>query len=150
MENYRKKLKVETIVLAVVSAVLFGVQILAFSGVVQPIAGDSRWVARWNGFVAGASMGIVAMFLVGIIGNIGALRNEAKLKKLYAKTNDERQEQICLKAQSMGMRISLFLLLAATIVLGYFDIKMSLVCLCCTFVQSVITALCKLYWNKVM
>ena len=55
-----------------------------------------------------------------------------------------------MQGQAMGMRISLILMLAAVIILGYFDIKLSLTVLACTFVQSVITALCKLYWHYTM
>lgn len=150
MKEYRKKLIIESSVLGIASAVLIAVQVLAFSRVIQPVAGDSHWKDMWNGFVAGASAAIMALFLIGIVINLRALTNEAHLKKLYAKENDERTQQIQMKGQAMGMRISLIVLMAATIVLGYFDVKMSLVCLCCVFAQSMITVACKLYWHHAM
>lgn len=153
MKEYRKKLIIENYILALASAVLIIVQILAFNRVIQPIAvsaGNLHWVDFWNGMMAGISMGLSALFIVGIIVNIRALKDEKRLKKLYAKEHDERTAQIQTQGQAMGMRISLILMLAAIIVLGYFDIKLSLTVLACTFVQSVITALCKLYWHHTM
>lgn len=153
MKEYRKKLIIESCVLALISIVLTVVQILAFNRVIQPVAAPVEWIHwtdYWNGMMAGMSMGLTGLFIVGIIVNIRALRDEKRLKKLYAKEHDERTIQIQMQGQAMGMRISLILMLGATIVLGYFDIKLSLAVLVCTFVQSVITALCKLYWHHAM
>ena len=153
MKEYRKKLIIESCVLALISIVLTVVQILAFNRVIQPVAAPVEWIHwtdYWNGMMAGMSMGLTGLFIVGIIVNIRALRDEKRLKKLYAKEHDERTIQIQMQGQAMGMRISLILMLGATIVLGYFDIKLSLTVLVCTFVQSVITALCKLYWHHAM
>lgn len=153
MKEYRKKLIIESCVLALISIVLTVVQILAFNRVIQPVAAPVEWIHwtdYWNGMMAGMSMSLTGLFIVGIIVNIRALRDEKRLKKLYAKEHDERTIQIQMQGQAMGMRISLILMLAATIVLGYFDIKLSLAVLVCTFVQSVITALCKLYWHHAM
>ena len=153
MNEYRRKLIIESWVLGLISAILILVQILAFNRIIQPVAAPASWVHWadfWNGMMAGISMGLSALFIVGIIVNIRALKDEKRLKKLYAKEHDERTAQIQMQGQAMGMRISLILMLAAVIILGYFDIKLSLTVLACTFVQSVITALCKLYWHHAM
>ena len=153
MKEYRKKLIIESCVLGLISAVLILVQILAFNRVIQPVAvpvDGLHWADFWNGMMAGISMGLTGLFIVGIIINIRALKDEKRLKKLYAKEHDERTAQIQMQGQAMGMRISLILMLAAVIILGYFDIKLSLTVLICTFVQSLITALCKLYWHFAM
>lgn len=153
MKEYRKKLVIESWVLGLISIALIVVQALAFTRVIQPVAAPVEWIHwtdYWNGMLAGISMGLTAMFIFGIIVNIRALRDERKLKRLYAKNNDERSIQIHIQGQAMGMRISLILMLSAIIVLGYFDIKLSLTVLLCTLVQSVITALCKLYWHHAM
>lgn len=148
MKEYRKKLIIESVALGIISAVLIAVQVLAFCRVLEPITGDSHYVDFWNGMVAGAGFGLTLMFVAGIVVNIRAIRKDSRLKKLYAKEHDERREQIYLRAQSMGMRISVSLMLAAGIVLGYFDIGMSVICLACALVQSVITGLGKLYWSR--
>lgn len=149
MKDYRKHLKFETVVLAVASLALLAVQVLGYSRVIRPLSGE-HWVDFWNGMISGAACGIMVLFLVGIVTNLRALANEKRLKKLYAKENDERTTQIVEKAQSMGMRISVPVMLAAGIVLGYFDIGMSIVCLCCAVGQSVITVIAKLYWHHQM
>lgn len=153
MKDYRRKLIIESCVLGLISTVLLVVQVLAFNRVIQPVAAPVEWIHwtdYWNGMMAGMSMSLTALFIVGIIVNIRALRDEKRLKKLYAKEHDERTAQIQMRGQAMGMRISLILMLAAVIVLGYFDIKLSLTVLVCTFVQSVITSLCKLYWSHIL
>ena len=153
MKQFRKKLVIESWVLGLISAVLIAVQVLAFQRVIRPVAAPAawvHWVDFWTGMLAGISLGLTALFLFGIIVNIRALRDEKRLKKLYAKVHDERTALIQMQGQAMGMRISLMLMLAAVIVLGYFDIKLSLTVLACTFIQSLITALCKLYWHRTM
>ena len=147
MKAYRKHLILETVILAVVSAVLIAVQVLAFTRVIVPPMGE-HWPEFWNGMIAGASFGLMALFITGIIINVRALRNEDRLKKLHARENDERMIEIVRRAQSFGMRVSTCLMLAAGLVLGYFDIGISLACIGCAFLQSVITALGKLYWHK--
>ena len=153
MKEYRKKLIIESCVLGLISAILAIIQILAFNQVIRPVAAPAAWIHwtdYWNGMMAGVSMALTALFILGIITNIRALRDEKKLKKLYAKEHDERTAQIQMHGQAMGMRISLVLMLVFSIVLGYFDMKLSLTVLICTFVQSVITVLCKLYWHHAM
>ena len=146
MEAYKKHLKNETILLAAASIVLLAAQILAYCRVLTPIAGDSHWLDMWNGFVAGASFGIMALFIVGIIVNLRAIRSEKHLKKLYIRETDERSTQIALRGKSAGNSIFLIVGLVATIVSGYFSITISLTVLCCVFINSVSTALCKLYF----
>lgn len=147
MKAYRKHLILETVILAIVSIALIAVQVLAFTRVIVPPMGE-HWSEFWNGMIAGASFGLMALFIIGVVVNIRALLNEDRLKKLYAKENDERTIEIVRRAQSFGMRISVILMLAVGLVFGYFNISVSLTCLACAFLQSVITALAKLYWHK--
>jgi len=147
MKAYKKHLILETTILAVVSIVLIAVQVLAFTRVIVPPVGE-HWPDFWNGMIAGASFGLMALFIVGVIINIRALRNDDQLKKLYAKENDERAIEIARRAQSFGMRTSVILMLAVGLILGYFNISVSLTCLAWAFLQSVIAGLAKLYWHK--
>lgn len=150
MKAYRKHLIAETAVLSAASTALIIVQALAWLRVITPEAAAEgvHWGDFWNGMIAGASCGLAVLFIIGIVINIRALRNEERLKKLYAKENDERTVEIVRRAQSFGMRVSTCLMLAGGLVLGYFDAGLSVVCLGCALLQSVITVLAKLYWHR--
>lgn len=147
MKAYKKRLTLETVLLLALSVLLIAVQVLAFRQVIRPLSGE-HWPDFWNGLIAGASFGLMALFLIGAVINLRALTSEERLKKLYTKENDERTAEIIRRAQSMGMRISVPLMLATGMVLGYFDMGMSIVCLACAVLQSIITVLAKVYWRR--
>ena len=69
MKHYREKLKIDTIITAVTAAILAAAFILSLLnefGPTQfftPAAGDSHWHSRWNGFICGASVGLLGMMV---------------------------------------------------------------------------------------
>lgn len=153
METYREKLKIQNVTLAVACVILAVFCVLGFlgeAGIVNltPAAGDSHWQSQWRGFISGASLGILALLLFGLIRNLLALRDENKLKKLYIKESDERQAQICTLAMSAAMRASLVLGLVAVIVAGYFSVTVSLTLLTSLFAVSLVTIGFKLYFMR--
>ena len=153
METYREKLKIQNVTLAVACVILAVFCVLGFlgeAGIVNltPAAGDSHWQSQWRGFISGASLGILALLLFGLIRNLLALRDENKLKKLYIKESDERQAQICTLAMSAAMRASLVLWLVAVIVAGYFSVTVSLTLLASLFAVSLVTIGFKLYFMR--
>lgn len=148
MENYREKLKKQNILLSISAAGLLAIQILSFTGVVTPAVQGERWHGFYNGFIAGAAFGIMALFIVGLIMNIRALHNEKYLKKLYIKENDERSCQVHSNGQSSGARIFLVLMLPVSIILGYFNITVFITCISCVLALSVIIGICKLYYSR--
>lgn len=149
METYRKKLKVQSILLALALIILIAVQVLAYRETITPIALENeRWSDLWNGFVAGACLGLSIMFFIGLLNNIRALIREDALKKLYIKEHDERNAQIAMHAQSMGCQIFLSVMLVVTIVAGYFHVLVCLTCLAVTVALSLTVAFCKLYYSR--
>ena len=88
MEIYRSKLKTQNILYGIGALALLAIQILAYTGVVTPVGLDERWHSFYNGFIAGAAFGVMALFLVGLIMNLRAQRNEKAMKKQYIKEND--------------------------------------------------------------
>lgn len=153
METYREKLKIQNITLAVGSAILAVFCILGFLGEMgivnlTPAAGDSHWQSQWRGFLSGASLGILALLLFGLIRNLLALRDEKKLKKLYVKDSDERQTQIYTQAMSAAMRAAMILGLVAVVVSGYFNMTVSLTLLASVLSVSLIAIAFKLYFMK--
>lgn len=148
MEEYRNKLKVQNVLFAVCSAVLIAVQILAYSGVIDPVTSGKRWADYWNGFIAGVAMGVTAIMIFGLIKNLIALKNERQLKKLYVKENDERKNEICTKGKSAGATAYLCCMIPAAIICGYFNIIVCITCIICIFVQSIFMFGGKLYYSR--
>lgn len=153
MKEYKEKLKTTRVILAIAVLILFAftvLSVLSECGVIHfaPVAGDGHWQSRWRGFVCGASVGIGAMILVGLIRISKAMGDEKELKKLYVKENDERQRQIYISARSLAMQIFLIFGLVAGIVVGYFNVAVSITVLACVTIHSLIGLMCKLYYSR--
>lgn len=153
MEQYREKLKLQNIIIAVCCAVLtvfFLFAVLAEAGRLPfftPVAGDSHWQSMWRGFVSGAAIGILGFMIVGLVRNIQALQNDAALKKRYVKDHDERTIQIWTSARALSMQIFLLAGLVAGVVAGYFSVTVSITLIACVLAHSLIGLGCKLYYG---
>ena len=91
MEQYKEKLKITNLFLIIGCIVLAFFAVLAIGSelgwfrILKPVAGDSHWHSRWNGFITGASFGIFALMLVSLIQNCSALKDEKKQKEASQK-----------------------------------------------------------------
>lgn len=150
MENYRKKLKAQNIIFSICALALTIVLILGFSGIIKPIEGNEKWKDYWNGMISGMSLAFIAIMIIGIIKNIIAMKNSRKLKKKYAKENDERKAQITEKGKSLGASIFLMIMPVIIIISGYFNIIVCFTCLAITFGLSFSMLLGKIYYSKKM
>ena len=148
MEIYRSKLKTQNILYGIGALALLAIQILAYTGVVPPVGSDERWHSFYNGFIAGAAFCVMALFLVGLIMNLRALRNEKAMKKQYIKENDERSRQIALMGKSTGATIFTLLLVPAAIILGYFNVTVFVSCIGCVLALCLLMAGSKLYYSR--
>lgn len=153
MENFKEKLKIQNIVLSLGCVVLLAFCVLGFSAeaglVALAPAGDSHWQSQWRGFLSGASLGVLALMLFGLIRNLLALKDEKKLKKLYVKERDERTIQIWTAARAAGCQVFLILGLVAILVTGYFSPTVSLTILACVLALSLLCIGFKCYYfNK--
>ena len=154
MENYKEKLRIQNLIIAIASFVLAAFYLLFAAGEAGilpfpvPTAGDSHWQSMWRGFVCGASFAILAFLIFGLVRNIRALRNEKFLKKLYIRENDERSIQVWTSARAAAFQAFLLLGLVAIVVAGYFSVTVSITILCCVWFASIIGLLFKLYYSK--
>ena len=148
MEKYREKLRLNLIINIFAVVVLLAVQILGFSRVIRPVAADSHWADMWNGFITGAAFGIMAVFVIGIIMAVRALRSEKALKKLDIQDTDERIRQISTAARSAGDQLFMTAGLVAGIVAGYFSVAVSISVIACVFVNSLMCMGFKLYYSR--
>ena len=144
----------QTTILGIFCLILVVFCFLGFAGemglvsFMTPAAGDSHWQSQWRGFVSGASFGILALMVFGLIRNIRALKDEKKLKKLYVAENDERQILIYTNALRSAMQVWLILGLVAVIITGYFNATVSVTLLIAVLTTSILCMLFKLYYTK--
>lgn len=148
MQEFRATLKKNIAFNAICAAILLAVQVLAWLGIVRPVSASERFQDYWNGFIAGASLGIMALMIFGIIICIRALRNEERLKKLYIKLDDERVRTIGEKAKGAAANIFLLGMLPITIVSGYFSSTVFFSLLGAEVFMALTTNVCKLYYKK--
>lgn len=153
MEQFKKKLIIENRITAVLCIILAVFSVLGFAaeaGLVEltPQASDEHWQSMWRGMISGASMGVLVLMLWGLIRGIQAVKDEAKMKKLYIKANDERQIQIWTNARSTSMQISLLLGLVAGLIAGYFNMIISVTIITVEVVHALIGFGFKLYYSK--
>ena len=154
MEQYKEKLRITNVFLMIGCTVLAVFAVFAISSelgwfqILKPITGDSHWHSHWNGFVTGASCGVLGLLLYSLIRNRQALKDEKKLKKLYVKEHDERTIQILTLARNTAMQILLLGGLVAVVIAGYFSITVSLTILGCIFAASVTSLLLVGYYSK--
>ena len=148
MENYREKLKIHNILYAIGALALLAIQVLAFTGLVSPVGADERWQGFYNGFIAGAAFGVMALFIVGLVMNLRALRSEKAMKKQYIKETDERSRQIAVMGKSAGATIFLLLSVPAAIILGYFNVTVFITCIGCVLALSLLMGGAKLYFSR--
>ena len=153
METYREKLKAQNVIIMVCITILVAfsaLNIAAECGIVPfgPSVGDSHWQARWRGFCTGASFGILALLVYGLIANLRALKNDKQLKKLFIKEHDERTQKICTAARSSGTQVFLIFGLIAIIIAGYFSVTVSITIMACVLCLSLICVFLKLYYGR--
>lgn len=154
MKEFKEKLKVQNTITLFCCIVLFlftVIVILAEAGVfpvLVPLTGDTHWHSRWRGFITGASTGILALMVLKLIRSIKALKDEAKLKKMYIEVTDERQIQIWTAARAESMRAFVLLGLVAGIVAGYFSVTVSVTIIACVTIHSLMGFGFKLYYSS--
>lgn len=153
MEQYKEKLKKQNLVLSVCSCVLAVCAVLPYAaeaGLIPltPVSMDSHWQSMWQGFVSGASTGILVLMVSALVRNLLAMKDDKKLKKLYVKTHDERTIQLFHNARSTAMTVFLIGGLIAVIITGYFNATVSITILACVMVCSSLCMWLKLYYDR--
>lgn len=150
MKEYAKKLKTQSILIIIAILALIAVQVLSFTGVIEPVYPNVRFADFWQGFIAGASGGITALLIIGLVINIRAICNEERLKKLYIKENDERTAAVCTKGKSAGASVGIGFIFVAGMISGYFNITIFATAIACAVILSLFTAGGQFYYSQKM
>lgn len=89
---------------------------------VQGIA-DSRTASFMQGYRSGVLFGLIAAAVGYTVRILAALRNEESLKKLWVENTDERNILVDRQAGGISFKVSVMLLLIASVIASYFDFK---------------------------
>lgn len=113
-------------------------------------------LADQNGtdFLQGFQVGIMVALDILAVMNLtryrNALKDETKLKRLYAQEHDERQKYIGQMAGKSSMVTNLVLLSVAAVIAGYFSFQVFITLLVVMLIQCLVTLGMKCYYsNKV-
>jgi len=153
MEQFRTKLKLQNLMIAVASFVVAIFCFLAayseFSGnnILMPVNNATHFSSLWRGCLAGTTAGFLMVMIALLVRNIIALCDENRLRKLYVRENDEREIQIWTSARAVSTQIFLIGGMAASIIAGYFHTIVSITILACTFVHAMIALIAAIYYK---
>lgn len=151
MEEYRVKIKLQNLFIAIASFVLAAfafLNALNEAGVIAflpPVDADSHIQSIWRGFLSGASIGILGVMVFFLVRNIRSLQDETILKKHYVEDHDERQVKIWTAARALSMQIFVLGGLVAGIIAAYFSMAVGITIIACVTVHSFIGLFCVLY-----
>ncbi len=105
--------------------IVFGLVVLFFiyqSNVFPIELGDERLNSYVSGFQVGIYITLMVLYLTKFAKYRRALKDEALLKQLYYKENDERIVYVNQQVGKSAMSINTVILLFAALVAGYFNI----------------------------
>lgn len=122
MTEFRDKLKLQNLLIGFCCFLLAAFCFVNAAFHLEPVTNNPHVADAWDGFLSGITGALLGMMIVFLIRNIRALHNEAFLKKLYVKENDEREILIWTKARALTFQISLLIGLVAVVIAGYFSI----------------------------
>lgn len=153
MEQYRDKLKMQNLLIAIGCLVLAAFAFISAAheaGVMNflpPVEGNYHMQSTWRGFLFGVSCGLLGFFIFGLIRNIRALRDDEILKKQYIKDTDERQIKIWTAARALSMQVFVMGGLVAGIIAAYFSMTVGITIIVCVAVHSFVGLFCKIYYD---
>ncbi|MEA1883192.1 MAG: hypothetical protein U9N62_01555 [Thermotogota bacterium] len=148
MENYKKTLikRIFMMTMAIIAAVI----ILVFSSVILTNEGEGETFSEgmMAGFRNGLLVAMIFGFTVYIIKYRKVMNDDKQLRLAYNRENDERRQQIKLKAGGNLVIINAVILLFAGIVGGYFNVVIFYSVIGCVVFQLLVSAVIKLYLLK--
>lgn len=148
MERMRKEIKGRLMQARAAVACLVILLGVLVSGVLPTHSGNENIADYMEGFQLGVLIGVLLVVLLTLVRYEQALRNDAKLKQVYYKENDERANYIALMAGKRGYNITIFILLIAGIVVGYFSAEAFIALTGAAVVSSLVQLGLKLYYCR--
>jgi len=145
MENYKRTLKNRILLMSM--AIIAAAILLTVSSVILTSdgQGESFSEGMMAGFRNGLLVAMILLFTVNIIKYRKIMNDDKQLRLAFNKENDERRQQIKLKAGGNLVIINSVILLFAGIIGGYFNIVIFYSVIGCAVFQLFVSAVIKLY-----
>src|SRR6056297_2296550 len=145
MENYKKTLKNRILLMSM--AIIAAAILLTVSSVILTSdgQGESFSEGMMAGFRNGLLVAMIFMFTVYIIRYRKVMNDDKLLRLAYNRENDERRQQIKLKAGGNLVIINSVILLFAGIIGGYFNVVIFYSVIACALFQLLVSAFIKIY-----
>lgn len=148
MENYKKLLHKRIIIMGVFIVFVAMLQISRQIGLLDYISNSQFGKVAIMEFQNGLMVGLELLFVLMIFRYQGALKDDAKLKKLYNYENDERRKLIKEKCGGNVIIISSLIIIFFGIISGYFNEIIFFSLIGCAIFQLVFCFGLKLYYLK--
>lgn len=103
-----------------------------------------------HGFALGLSCGLLVLALAYTLKLQSALKDSEKLRKLYIAEQDERNRHIREKMGGIAMPVTLWTLMAATAIAGFFNFVVFVTLAGATLCVALIACGFKLYFRRTM
>lgn len=145
MEKFRESLR-----RSIRLTIIYSIAVLALVGlgIYHIVTGTVDDMGHINIFVTGFSIGIWAVMLAITAKNSRALKDEAKLRELYIKENDERNKFIDAKIGGTGINIVIGGLALVGIGSGYYNETVFITLMCAMVFACLVKIVLKAYYNK--
>lgn len=145
MEEFRVNYKRTNRRITVALAIIF-ISILIVRTYIP--AGANPMHEKIMSFVEGFVGGILLVAIFYFAGTLSALKDENKLRLLYNKAMDERQQLIRDKAGIPLLNIAVVILLAAGVIAGYFEAVVSYTLLAASIFLTLYQIAAKIYFSR--
>lgn len=148
LEKMRKEIRARLVRIKVLVACVVILLGGVASGVLPYHGGKENAADFMEGFQLGALCAIALWVVYLLVRYEQALRDDAKIKEIYYKENDERTNYIAMMAGKNSMNVTLVILLIAAVIVGYFSFEGFVALVGAAVVESLVMLGFKLYYSR--
>lgn len=146
MENFKKKLIRNSVVLGTLTLLFIAANIALF--IFATPKGEEFVVGFVHGVQTGLALVLVIYLVVRIVKFTSAYGSEEKLRKLYIEQNDERMSLIRLHSGSFPLTIAVCVLAGAAVIAAYFNTTVFFTLLGACYFVSLFSSAMKFYYRN--
>ncbi|MDE6519129.1 MAG: hypothetical protein K2K91_01530 [Ruminococcus sp.] len=151
MENYKKIIQQRLWAMGLFSMSCGSIYLVGgVSGLFEKYIPDGTFGDFFSGFQVGVLLAFILLCVFFLARYIIALNSEKVLKKMYIKETDERSVKISELTGVRLQKIVCFPLLFSAIIAGYFSAEVFFTLIVVIFFISLVTAVRRFYFNKIM
>lgn len=121
---------------------------VSISGVIPVQLGSESQNDFVSGFQVGLLTAVMLLLLSGLVKYRKALKDDKLLKQLYYKENDERMCYVNQQVGKASMKVTMLVMVIATVIIGYFNFTAFITMIAVTLLQGLIQIALKCYYTN--